>query len=181
MARSVDSTVKTSRFIVLVSVCVVVTALYFARDVFIPLALAILFSFLFTPPVRWLEHRKLPRIVATLIVVCAALAMVGSVGYVVAKQIKSVVAELPNYREELRTKIAGLKSHGSFVRKAEEEIHVIGAAALTTHPATSGGQSQESTLTLNGRIGKAMPMAPSQVKLRHSSSCSRRPGRIDHL
>jgi len=150
MARSVDPESKSSRFIVLMSVCVVVVALYFARDVFIPLALAILLSFLFTPPVHWLERRKLPRIAATLIVVLAAMGLVASFGYMVANQIKSVVEELPKYRDELQTKIAGLKSHGSFVRRAQEEIHVIGAVAVTTQPAGSvAGQLEESPL--NGK------------------------------
>jgi len=175
MARSVDSTVKTSRFIVLLSVCVVVTALYFARDVLIPLALAVLFSFLFTPAVRWLEHRKVPRIAATLIVVCAAMAMVGSVGYVVAKQIKSVVGELPNYRDELRIKIDSLKRHGNIVKKAEEEFHVIGTVAANTHPATtSTAQVKDDPLNTSkllvtndahGALTKPNPETPVPVRL----------------
>ena len=44
MARQVELT-KGSRFIVLASICIVVASLYFAQDVLIPLALAILFCF----------------------------------------------------------------------------------------------------------------------------------------
>ena len=48
MPRNVDAR-KTPRFILLASVCVVVAALYFAQDVLIPVALAMLLSFLMTP------------------------------------------------------------------------------------------------------------------------------------
>ena len=49
MARSAPIPAKSSRFVVLASICIVVAALYFAQDVLIPLALAILFCFLLGP------------------------------------------------------------------------------------------------------------------------------------
>ena len=60
---------KGSHFVILASLCIVTAALYFAQVVLIPLALAVLFSFLLMPVVRWLERLKLGRAAATIIVV----------------------------------------------------------------------------------------------------------------
>ena len=51
MARPVE-VAKSSRFTLLASICIVVSGLYFAREVLIPIALAILITFLLTPPWR---------------------------------------------------------------------------------------------------------------------------------
>ena len=60
MARTVDLG-KGSRFIVLASVCIVVAGLYFAQEVFIPLALAVLISFVLAPLASRLERLRVPR------------------------------------------------------------------------------------------------------------------------
>ena len=53
---------KSSRFVVLASICIVVAALYFAQVVLIPLALAVLFCFLLAPLVTRLERWGLGRV-----------------------------------------------------------------------------------------------------------------------
>src|SRR5256885_13827278 len=74
---------KTSRFVLLASVCVVVAALYFAQAVLIPLALAMLLSFLMAPLVARLERWRIQRVPAGVIVVGAPLRAIPVVGYVV--------------------------------------------------------------------------------------------------
>ena len=51
---------------------VVVAGLYFGREIFVPLALAILLSFALAPPVRWLRRLRMPRLPAVLVVVTLA-------------------------------------------------------------------------------------------------------------
>ena len=62
MARPADIAGKCTRFIVMASVCVVVAALYFAQEVLIPLALAVLLCFLLAPLVTRLERYRLGRV-----------------------------------------------------------------------------------------------------------------------
>ncbi|MDB5299327.1 MAG: family transporter, partial [Phycisphaerales bacterium] len=99
MARS-DELSKSSRFLVLASVCLIVAALYFSREVLIPLALAVLLSFLLSPVVGWLERIRVPRGPAAIMVVSVVVALLLSIGYVVEKQAISVINDLPNYRGE---------------------------------------------------------------------------------
>src|SRR5579862_9202213 len=116
---------KSSRFLTLAAVCIVVAALYFAREVLIPLSLAVLVSFLLAPVVRWLESFKLSRGLASLLVIVFATGLVGSVGYMVWHQTVSVIEQLPTYHAQLSSKLQGLKGHGNFIRNAEKEIKSI--------------------------------------------------------
>src|SRR5437868_10295069 len=76
-----------------------VAALYFAQAVLIPLAVAILLAFLLAPVVTWLERRKLGRILSVVLAVGAALAVLGTIGWVVERQFVEVAEQLPNYQE----------------------------------------------------------------------------------
>jgi predicted PurR-regulated permease PerM len=83
--------------------------LHLARDVLIPLALAILAAFLLAPAVRQLERLRLGRVVSTLLVVALGFALLGAVGAIAASQAISVAAKLPEYRENVRAKIRSLR------------------------------------------------------------------------
>jgi predicted PurR-regulated permease PerM len=62
----------------LLTVGLVVALLYFARDVVVPIALAVLLSFLLAPAVRWLRRWHLGRLTAVaLTVLITFLAMLG--------------------------------------------------------------------------------------------------------
>src|SRR3954469_25549992 len=87
-------------------VFVIVTAvLYLAREVLIPLALAVLFTLLLAPSVRRLESWRLGRVPATLIVAVLALALVGGIGLVTGNQFVNLVGKLPEYRENIAKKL----------------------------------------------------------------------------
>jgi predicted PurR-regulated permease PerM len=101
---------------------VVVTAvLYLARDVLIPLALAILLSFLLAPAAGRLERWGLGRVPATAIVVILMFSIVGAVGWVAAHQAVSLAANLPEYRENISAKIRAVRapSDGTLGKAAE--------------------------------------------------------------
>jgi predicted PurR-regulated permease PerM len=138
MARPVELGTKGSRFIVLASTFLTITGLYFCREVLIPLAVAILFSFILTPLVRWLEQLRLPRLVSVLIVVLVSVSLLAVVGYVVGRQFVSVVDQLPRYQGELRTKLASIRSHGHFFKKLETEAQSIANTSLAIPPAATG-------------------------------------------
>src|SRR6266478_3927841 len=120
MAR-VELSGKGSRFIVLASSFIIIAGLYFSREVLIPLALAVLLSFLLTPAVSWLERFKVPRAVSVLLIVGIGVALLAVIAYAVGRQFVSVVDQLPNYQGELRAKIERIRSHGGFLKKLESE------------------------------------------------------------
>jgi predicted PurR-regulated permease PerM len=97
------------------SVCLVVVTLYFAREVLIPVALATLFSFLLAPLVRRLEHVRLPRSLAVVVVVLLAFAVIGGVGYVVYNQTGTLNGQLPTYKKNIAETVKRIRGPGGIV------------------------------------------------------------------
>jgi len=86
-----------------------VGALYIAREILIPLALASFFTFLLAPLVSRLQ-RWLGRIGAVLAVVFLMLGLTVGGGWVLTRQIVDLAAELPSYKENIRTKLRAFRS-----------------------------------------------------------------------
>jgi predicted PurR-regulated permease PerM len=99
-----------ARTVPLLTLVIVTGVLYFAREVLIPLALAVLLTFLLSPAVTRLERWKLGRIPSTLIVVTLASAVIAGVGYVAVSQGLSLAASLPEYKDNITAKVRALRS-----------------------------------------------------------------------
>ena len=101
-----DDTSQTLKPWVTFAGCVLVVAvLYWARAVFVPFALALLLTFVLTTPVTALE-RWVGRVAAVLVVVTLVFTVLGLATWGVARQMETLVADLPTYRDNIRTKIA---------------------------------------------------------------------------
>jgi predicted PurR-regulated permease PerM len=102
----------------------VVGCLYWAQIVLIPVAMALLFTFLLAPVVVWLQRRHVPRAVAILGVVLLALGIVGGLGYVVVRQVLSLSAELPSYESNIKEKIRDIRGLGrtSGIERAQQTV-----------------------------------------------------------
>ncbi len=83
----------------------VVASLYFGREIFVPIALAILLSFALAPPVRWLRRLRVPNLPAVLFVVTLAFALILAFVWVVSLQVADLAARLPSYQTNIERKI----------------------------------------------------------------------------
>jgi len=115
-------TVDSSKLFALIAGVVVVAALYFARAVLVPFALAMLLSFLLAPLVRQLENLGLARVASVLIVVILATGIVVTLTARVAGQLIEVAGELPNYRAHIQKKLAYLHDGGIGVVKVADRV-----------------------------------------------------------
>ena len=88
----------------LVSAAVIVTAVYFGRDILLPFALSVLLSFLLSPLVEILEKLRLGRIPAVLAVVMVAFVSFAALGFVLAHQVYDLAYRLPDYKEDILAK-----------------------------------------------------------------------------
>ena len=102
---------------------IIIGALYLGREVFIPIALAILLSFALAPLVRLLQRVRLPRPAAVLLVVLFAFAAIFAVGGLIASQLTELAGELPRYEFTMQEKIRSLRGtaagSGTLERAAE--------------------------------------------------------------
>lgn len=88
----------------------VIAALYFGRDILIPLALAVLLGFLLDPAVSRIKRWGLPRMAATLLVVAIALGGLGGMGAYLTNQVSELSADLPTYQSTIRKKLRNLRN-----------------------------------------------------------------------
>jgi predicted PurR-regulated permease PerM len=126
---SVDNTSQVSRPWVTFAGCVLVVAvLYWAQAVVVPIALAVLLTFVLTPPVSWLE-RYVGRVPAVLIAVTLVFMLIGLAGWGVARQVNNLAEDLPRYRVNILAKIADVRGagKGGSVEKLQETIEDIKA------------------------------------------------------
>ena len=86
----------------------VLLTLYFARDLLIPLAMALSLNFLLAPAVIALERLRLPRLPAVILVVFLASAFMAVVGWVVVRQLLDVASALPSYRQNIDDKLSSI-------------------------------------------------------------------------
>jgi predicted PurR-regulated permease PerM len=92
-----------------VVVAIVVAALYFTRDILVPIALAVLLSVLLAPLVRILHRRRLPRWLAVMCAVIGALAVALSLTTMVMIEVNQLVSDLPRYQATLASKAHNLR------------------------------------------------------------------------
>jgi predicted PurR-regulated permease PerM len=87
----------------------IIAALYFARDIFVPVALAILLSFVLAPFVIRLHSWRVPRTASVLIMVFVAFSIIFSLGGLMVSQATHLAAKLPGYQQTLSDKIESLR------------------------------------------------------------------------
>lgn len=98
----------------------IVAALYFARELLIPLALSALLTFLLSPLVTRIE-RWIGRIAAVLVVVLLIFTSLGAAGWMLSRQLVDLATKLPEYKGNIITKIHAFKmpQGGAFTKLSE--------------------------------------------------------------
>jgi predicted PurR-regulated permease PerM len=117
--------------------------LYFAREVFIPLALAGLLAFLLAPAATRLERWGMKRAPAALMVILLSVAGIGALGWVVLEQIYSLAIELPQYQQNVTGKIDAL--HLNSTGKLSSTVAMLSSVGKQI---TSGGTAPTPILSV---------------------------------
>lgn len=142
-----------------------IAALYFTREILIPLAFALTLTLLLTPVVALLERLHLGRALSVPTAVLASIAVAGCIGWIIANQLVDVANQLPLYRQNIQAKIRAFHapSTGSLGRAAEsvkevaQELTNPGAAPVPSRPA-AGRNPKEPSLP-------PAPVAPVPVQM----------------
>jgi predicted PurR-regulated permease PerM len=123
--------------IVLLTVVVVVAVLRVAQDVFIPLALAILLTFLLAPFVNRLQRWRVNRLFAVMIALVVALTLIGWLGYIAFNQFTDLAHQLPSYQRQLHRNLihlrgilrSGVEQTSNVVEQLTRELQRVNPAA----------------------------------------------------
>jgi predicted PurR-regulated permease PerM len=133
--------VRTRPFLnVLVGLVVMIAALYWAKAVFIPIALALLLTFLLTPIVNALWRCGIGRTPAAVLVVVLVFGLVGAIGWTMTAQISTLTSELPTYTDNLKQKIAQVRhaSTGGALGKVQDAVEKVTGALQPGSPSVPG-------------------------------------------
>jgi predicted PurR-regulated permease PerM len=93
----------------LLIVVVVVAALYLAREVLIPIALAILLSFVLAPLVDLLRRTRIGRTASVLLAVACAVGIILAIAGMIGTQVAGLANDLPYYSSTIERKIDTLR------------------------------------------------------------------------
>ena len=124
--------------------CIVVGVLYVGRDLLIPLALALLLSFVLSPLVGRAKKLGAPRTPAVVGVALAAFLALFGLSALIAGQIGQLAADLPKYQSTMRDKaqsvreITGgsrtLERAGELLQSLGQELNAPAASGRTLGP-----------------------------------------------
>ena len=146
-----------------IALCViaVVAVLFFlrsARDLLVPIALAILVSHALEPVVRWLERHRVPRMVGAPGVVLLVLALTVAASYSLIDDAVQVVESLPSAARQARqivTTHVG-RSAGAVQRAAAELEKLPGGSSPTPVALSSSGVVERFVSTVFTAAGEAV-------------------------
>ena len=126
MAANDDTLSSLKPWITFAGAVLVIAILYFAQTVLVPVALAILLSFVLARPVTWLE-RWIGRVAAVLAVVTLMFVILGLAAWGLVRQIDHLANDLPTYRGNIAAKINDVRGagKGGTVEKLQETLEEI--------------------------------------------------------
>jgi predicted PurR-regulated permease PerM len=161
------------RAVGIVATGTILAILYFARDVLVPITLAIILSLLISPLVRALRRLGMGSTSSVLAAVVALALLFASVATVMGVQVARMAASLPQYEQTIRHKLAavdemtvswvnGLTGHAN--RLWEQRSEPRAAAAPTAGPPPQGIASTAPSAAAPSAAAPA-PAAPIPVEL----------------
>lgn len=118
-------------FLLLGGLVLVAATLQWAQKVVVPVTLAVLLAFVLAPLVTFFQRRGLPRVPAALVVVLLALLVVAALGAGLTLQARRLAGELPQYRENIARKVAGVRGLGQsgWLRNLRDTFRVVTGGA----------------------------------------------------
>ena len=143
---------------VLASLVLVIASLYWAKAVLIPLALALMLTFLLQPIVAVLHREARPH-ASSSAGRYAARARTRTVGWAVVMQFSSLASELPGYQDNLKRKIDDLQSvsKGGVLEKIQETMAALTKEFENNQPPTTASQEAVAVQTQGSRSSRTCP------------------------
>ncbi|MBN2294511.1 MAG: AI-2E family transporter [Pirellulales bacterium] len=135
-------------------IAVIVAVFYLARQILLPIAIAVLLSFVLAPLANRLERLGVGRVGAVIITVALVFLLVALLIFAVGQQAVDFTGELPKYEKNLSRRVHSLKgATGSLFGKAAETVVKIEEELSGSETAQSGDSPQKESPTQNLLLG----------------------------
>jgi AI-2 transport protein TqsA len=110
MTDKSDSLGGTRLLIIVATLVIIIWGINQAQSVVVLLLVSAFLAALGTVPVLWLERKRIPTIVAVMIVVAAMVTLVLGVGAIVGESFSEFSNSLPSYQSRINESLSGLKT-----------------------------------------------------------------------
>ncbi|MBP0495820.1 AI-2E family transporter [Pararoseomonas indoligenes] len=150
---------------------VTVAALYLAREVLIPITLAILLSFVLAPVVGLLRRWRVPRVPAVLLSVLLALGVILLIGSIIGVQIAGLARDAPRYQSAVQEKVETAQE--TVFGRIRDFSRRLSNEAEPPPPAAQGeaqGPAAPATPALPGLSGDDRRPVPVEIRPGESSA-----------
>jgi predicted PurR-regulated permease PerM len=136
-----------ARALTTLAVFAVVAAMYFAKEILIPLAIAVLLTFVLAPPMRLLRNLGLGRIPAVTVVVLGAFLLIFGIGTFLGQQVTDLAKQLPQYQYVIQSKIQSLSAatSGGILDRLSGLLDRLNRQLSTKHSSEPNQESQAET------------------------------------
>ena len=148
---------------------VAIAALYFGREVFVPMALAVLLSFALGPPVLVLRRWHSNRVLAVIVVVVLAFSVILGIGGLIGSQVAHLAENLPRYQTNITEKVRSLRytmTGSGVVGRAATTLSDLGSEIAQPEGKTASPAANRPAVLLPG----IQHQQPVPVEIRSSGS-----------
>jgi predicted PurR-regulated permease PerM len=151
---------------------IIIMLLYFGREIIIPIALAILLSFVLAPLVGLLQRMRIPRGLAVVSVVITAFVLIFAMGSLLASQLTQLAEDLPRYQSTISEKIQSFRDTTAGRGTLER------ASGMLKDLSKELDKPKEAATPLGGSVSQkaAAPLRPVPVEVRQPD-----PGALESL
>ncbi len=152
---------------------VIIAGLYFGRDILIPIAIALLLSFVLGPLVHFLRRIRFPRLVAVGLTVMLTMGVVAALATLIGVQVADLAGDVPRYRATIERKVEGLRDSPAgriteYVAGIGRAIHEAGAPERAEKPADkpkTGAESEPKPVVVETRQPMPGPLETAEKLL----------------
>jgi predicted PurR-regulated permease PerM/methylmalonyl-CoA mutase cobalamin-binding subunit len=121
-----------------------VAILYFAKELFIPLAFALLLSFLLGPAIKKLGKWHIPRIPSAFLALLITSAVVAIVGWFVTIELIQIAESLPRYSDNVRHKLQTLQGKSKSLSNLISSVEELGNQVTVPRPVLPADRRKQS-------------------------------------
>ena len=144
------------------TIAIVAAILHFGKDIFLPLAIAMLITFALSPLVSALRNRGLALVATVLSVVAMTFLAIGLFGFIVAGQLSQLATNLPMFQANIVTKLEGLREASSGNGVVSRIINLVSAVNAEIGSATAVAPTSPQGTTSDNPV-KVEVVAPASA------------------